>query len=467
MIFVSLGTHPQPFDRLVREIGSLVDRKVIREKVFIQTGYTTYSHPKIETKNFLSIEEFEKNVEKCSIFVTHAGEGNIGLGLQLGKPMIVVPRLQKHGEHTNDHQLELARAVEKKQYGPVILNVKELEKIIPKIKAPAPDSETSFFPEVFARIFEEQKIVPNTAKQMVSTKFTKPRSASIVVATLNGGEPLIKAVNGMLLQSFSGKYEVVIVDDGSFDGVTPGLLKKHFSNHPNIKLIFLPRSGVAKARNAGIAAAKYDVIINMDHDCLPEKDWLKVMMSGFDAPDVGAVSAYGHYGGTSTGFRRDVLQHLRGYDEEYFYYREDTDLSFRIMELGFRYNKVKGARYTEDRTLVTPKGIGKIIKYTIQRMNYHRNDVQLHKKHKTPLCNDFLHVRGTFFVDPVFDFKVVTGLWEDDSKAPEISSPRGMTFMSGKGSLRLGMVILVGLAYAFAMKWARLAGSIKHKHFLV
>jgi glycosyltransferase involved in cell wall biosynthesis len=315
------------------------------------------------------------------------------------------------------------------------------------------------------RILKEEKLSNSAA--IPAEKFEKPKSATIVVATLNGGEPLIKAINGMLNQDFKGKYEIVVVDDGSFDGITSELLKKHFSNHKKVKLIFLPRSGVCKARNAGIKAAQYDVIINMDHDCIPEKNWLKIMVNGFDSPEVGAVSAYGHFGGTSTGFRRDILQHLKGYDEDYFYYREDTDLSFRIMELGFRYHKVEGANYREDRTLVKPKGIKNILKYALQRLNYHRNDVLLHKKHNTKLCRDFLHVKGKFFVDPIEDFRVATGIWENEQKTFALSSPRGMTFLENQSPLHFVLIVAMGLGYAFAIKWARLAGSIKHRHFLV
>ena len=190
------------------------------------------------------------------------------------------------------------------------------------------------------------------------------------------------------------------------------------------------------------------------------------MVNGFDSPRVGAVSAYGHYGGTSTGFRKDVLEHLGGYDEDYFYYREDTDLSFRIMELGLHYKKVDGAKYKEDRTLVSPKG-WKIFTYTLQRLKYHMNDVLLHKKHRTPLCNKFLHVKWKFFVDPVEDFKVATGLWEDPRGEMALSSPRGLTFFEGKGFLSFLLILLGGLSYAWAIKIARLAGSIKHGHFLV
>ncbi len=466
MIFVSVGTHPQPFPRLLNEVGRLIDEKKIKGRVTVQCGYTIFSHPKITIRDFIPIEEFEKLVREADIFITHAGEGNIGTALQSKTPMVIVPRRRNFGEHTNDHQLELAEAAEKAGYGGVVYDITNLHEQIEKSKKKKITELKGYYLPAMKKIVQEKGFIfPPEKKE----KSTVPKTASIIVATLNGGEPLIRAVNGMLKQTFSGKYEIVVVDDGSFDGKTPELLKKNFAENKKVELIFLPRSGVCKARNAGIQRAKYEVVINMDHDCIPQKDWLQTMVNGFDSPRVGAVSAYGHYGGTSTGFRKELLDHLGGYDEDYFYYREDTDLSFRIMELGFEYKRVPEAssKYTEDRTLIAPKGIFNILKYTLQRFNYHMNDVLLHKKHKTKLCNEFLHVKWKFFIDPIQDFKVATGIWENENKRFSLSSPRGLTFLKNDSILHFIAIILAGIGYAFVLKWARLAGSLKHGHLLV
>ena len=39
MIFVTVGTHEQPFNRLVKKIDDLVADGIIKEKVIIQTGF--------------------------------------------------------------------------------------------------------------------------------------------------------------------------------------------------------------------------------------------------------------------------------------------------------------------------------------------------------------------------------------------------------------------------------------------
>lgn len=466
MIFVSVGTDPHPFPRLLNELARLADAKKITGKIIVQCGKTNFTHPKMDVRDFFSIEEFEKLVREADVYITHAGEGNIGTALQSGTPLVIVPRRAQHGEHTDDHQLELANAAEKEGYGIVVRDIGMLEDAVQRAKKnSSPTHVYGFVPRILERLLHEHHIPLTPQKK--EGKYSLPKSASIVVATLNGGMPLVKAINGMLNQDFKGKYEVIVVDDGSFDGTTPKLLKDNFGKNPDVTLIFLPRSGVCKARNAGIAVAKHEVIINMDHDDNPQKDWLRIMVSGFDSPSVGAVSGYGHYGGTSTGYRKEILQHLGGYDEDYFYYREDTDLSFKIIELGFEYRKVEGAKWSGDRTLVTPKGIKKMLKYAHQRYAYHMNDVLLHKKHPTPQCEKFLHVSFNHFVNPVEDFKVATGLWDNPEKELAVSSPRGMTFGAGKSPIHFATFVAVGLTYAFGMKLARLAGSLKNKHFLV
>jgi UDP-N-acetylglucosamine transferase subunit ALG13/GT2 family glycosyltransferase len=469
MIFVSVGTHPQPFMRLLDEVASLVDRKVIRETVVVQAGNTPFTHPRMRISSFMDIASFEKTLGECSLFITHAGEGNIGTALQMGKPLIIMPRLHSKGEHTDDHQLELATAIGKRGDAVVTDSLDGWKTLVKEALEKAKNRRVSEQGDIL-RILEKEYVSRGLGVSLRrAEKSPIPQSATIIVATLNGGAPLVRAVNGMLKQEFDGKFEIVVVDDGSYDGKTPELLKINFAKNPHVTLVFLPRSGVCKARNAGIRAAKHEVVINMDHDCIPQKNWLQTMVNGFDSPSVGAVSAYGHYGGTSTGFRKYILDHLSGYDEDFFYYREDTDLSFRIMELGYEYKRVPAASkmYTEDRTLVSPKGIQAILKYTRQRLKYHMNDVLLHKKHPSPLCEEFLHVKWKLFVDPVEDFKVATGLWKNPEAELELSSPRGLMFMEGKSVLYFPLMIAAGLGYMMAIKIARLAGSLKHGHWLV
>ena len=42
MIFVTVGTHEQPFNRLIKKIDELKKDGIINEDVIIQTGFSTY-----------------------------------------------------------------------------------------------------------------------------------------------------------------------------------------------------------------------------------------------------------------------------------------------------------------------------------------------------------------------------------------------------------------------------------------
>ncbi|WP_275485624.1 glycosyltransferase, partial [Oenococcus oeni] len=60
MIFVTVGTHEQPFDRLLREVDKLIEKKVITEKVIMQTGFSKYTPKNAEWKSFLSYDQMDQ-----------------------------------------------------------------------------------------------------------------------------------------------------------------------------------------------------------------------------------------------------------------------------------------------------------------------------------------------------------------------------------------------------------------------
>lgn len=60
----------------------------------------------------LEKNEFDKKVNSCQAFISHAGIGNISMALKLNKPILVLPRQKKYGEVVNDHQVDTARKFE-------------------------------------------------------------------------------------------------------------------------------------------------------------------------------------------------------------------------------------------------------------------------------------------------------------------------------------------------------------------
>ena len=134
MILVTLGTQDKSFERLLVEIERLIDQKIIREKVVVQAGYTTYSSNKMEIFDYLPKDEFEKLIHQARILITHGGVGSIFDGLARDKKIIAVPRLSKYMEHTNDHQLQVVEKLGNEGYILPCTGVEDIEKNLEKIR---------------------------------------------------------------------------------------------------------------------------------------------------------------------------------------------------------------------------------------------------------------------------------------------------------------------------------------------
>ena len=132
MIFVTVGTHEQQFNRLVEEVDKLKADGSIKEDVFIQTGFSTYEPKHCQWSKLISYKEMNNKIEEARIIITHGGPASFIAPLQIGKIPIVVPRQEKYGEHVNDHQLEFVEQIEKRKNSLIpVYNIKELkEKIL-------------------------------------------------------------------------------------------------------------------------------------------------------------------------------------------------------------------------------------------------------------------------------------------------------------------------------------------------
>lgn len=106
MIFVTVGAQ-MPFDRLVRTVDQWA-RNQGHGEVFAQIGLTEYCPSNIQWTPFLSAEEFKQRYEAADVVVAHAGTGSIITALQLGKPILIMPRRASLRETRNDHQVATA-----------------------------------------------------------------------------------------------------------------------------------------------------------------------------------------------------------------------------------------------------------------------------------------------------------------------------------------------------------------------
>ncbi len=109
MIFVTVGNHFQGFERLLRKIDEISPR--IPNKIIIQKGYSKYVPQKTAYFDFVPMNTAMEYIQKSDLVISHAGIGTIILCKEYGIPLIIFPRRKKYGEHSNDHQMEIAEVL--------------------------------------------------------------------------------------------------------------------------------------------------------------------------------------------------------------------------------------------------------------------------------------------------------------------------------------------------------------------
>jgi glycosyltransferase involved in cell wall biosynthesis len=203
---------------------------------------------------------------------------------------------------------------------------------------------------------------------------------SIVINTYNRRQSLSETLSS-LRQLRYRDYEVVVVDGPSTDG-TDELLEQW---QDTIKAARCPIANLAVSRNIGIAAATGEIIAFIDDDAIPDPQWMGNIVAGYDSDEVGAVGGfvYNNSGyefqsryivsdrfggsvddigfdptllynipgapryarpmGTNVTFRRSLLLELGGFDEEFAYYLDETDLCLRVVDNGYVIKYVDNA----------------------------------------------------------------------------------------------------------------------------
>lgn len=125
MIFVTVGTHHQPFGRLMDALEALRGDAVI-----VQHGHSPAPAGVALAVPFMAFPEMEERMDMADVVVTHAGVGSILLALRCGHTPVVVPRLHRYGEHVDDHQAELAAALAQREEVVVVDDVAGLGSVL-------------------------------------------------------------------------------------------------------------------------------------------------------------------------------------------------------------------------------------------------------------------------------------------------------------------------------------------------
>lgn len=108
LILITLGTQDKKFYRLLDAVQQQIDAKVIKERVVVQAGCSSdFKTSDMEIFDLIPLDDFDKLIKDCDILITHGGVGSIITGIKNNKKVIAAARLEKYGEHTNDHQLQI------------------------------------------------------------------------------------------------------------------------------------------------------------------------------------------------------------------------------------------------------------------------------------------------------------------------------------------------------------------------
>ena len=96
------------FDRLIGWVDDFATANDRRDFA-AQIGPSDFAPRTLEVLPFLDPQAFRRQMEEASAVVAHAGMGTIITALELGKPILVVPRLGRLEETHNDHQVATAK----------------------------------------------------------------------------------------------------------------------------------------------------------------------------------------------------------------------------------------------------------------------------------------------------------------------------------------------------------------------
>lgn len=134
MVFITVGSQKFQFNRLLKAVDELIEKKVITEEVFAQVGTSDYIPKHFKYKDFLNRDEFMELSGKAEIVITHGGTGAIIGAVKRGKRVIAVPRLAEYGEHVDNHQIQLLKEFEQMNLISVCYHLEELGTVFSGIR---------------------------------------------------------------------------------------------------------------------------------------------------------------------------------------------------------------------------------------------------------------------------------------------------------------------------------------------
>jgi glycosyltransferase involved in cell wall biosynthesis len=196
---------------------------------------------------------------------------------------------------------------------------------------------------------------------------------SVVIPARNAAATLADQLEVVVPQAEAFEGEVVVVDNCSTDA-TPRIVEEWAARSPAVQLVRCGRPGVNPARNAGVRAARSDVVLLCDADDVAADGWVAAMAGALASdPLVGGAVETGRLNsaflqevraggspwsssrlpeshsrpyaiGCNLGFRREVFDRVGGFDESFPHAGADEiDFCWRAQDAGYPVTFVPAA----------------------------------------------------------------------------------------------------------------------------
>ena len=114
---------------------------------------------------------------------------------------------------------------------------------------------------------------------------------SIIVCT-RGRPAILRECLGALQKATYEPIEILVVDNAPPDDATRQVVDEFLRIDPRIRYTCEPRPGLSRARNRGVAEAKFDILAFTDDDIVVDPGWPAALAAGF-AADAGAACMTG------------------------------------------------------------------------------------------------------------------------------------------------------------------------------
>ncbi|MCX5657714.1 MAG: glycosyltransferase [Candidatus Omnitrophica bacterium] len=229
---------------------------------------------------------------------------------------------------------------------------------------------------------------------------------SIVIPGYNCAKTIQDTLRACISQNYpKDLLEVIFVDDGSSDD-TKEIVKKF-----PVKYFWQNQEGPARARNRGWKEAGGGIILFTDSDCIPDKNWVPLLLKNFDIENIGAAGgSYGisnsnnimascihaeiiwrhknmpsnakALGSYNMAIPRKILEELGGFNETYSTSSaEDNDLSYRLLKKGYKL-------FFDPETLVYHYHPEKFMPYLKHQFRHGFWRMKLYREHPTMAKGD-------------------------------------------------------------------------------